>query len=588
MLSLGLSLSFLLFTFIHARDGLRCSTSKPFNVIYRFCLCSPCDFCVPHFSGCSYECRPKLVNSSDGADIIPKQPVLDPTIWFLTQQEITTARNGVPRDGLSTFTTGNKVYPLIDAADAYTEILRDIQKTGSHPNRKDFVYFTSWCLADVYFNPYNKSTQVSTVWNDTVQRNVDVLALAWSNIGIQQKGTLKLHDYIKYNISTPQGTISKMILDDRVKGRFHLGSIHQKTYMIKHEDFVSYIGGIDLCYDRWTTLSKFEAIRYKLAPHDPVGRDGWVDEAVKIIGPASLDIFTNFQQRWDDVSPASKWDPKYDRFFGHTNFAHQNTDFVRHVIPNRVNTVNGTASVQITRTYRCRYKGFENFAPKGETTILASRLKAIQHARNYIFIQDQYFLYMKEFVDVLLSALSRIQKLILVIQPCLRYYPWIGYQAHQHRFIRKLVSKYPNKIHIYRYRDNGLYVHSKLMIIDDVFVSIGSANMNYRSMTSDSEICANIVDQETITSPSDGGILVSKFARDLRIKVISESTNIPYNVLDRLSIVQMAEIMDEIALAKHGNITFFDIDRRKLDTLYKGFTQPVVDEDGRCHYETED
>ena len=33
-----------------------------------------------------------------------------------------------------------------------------------------------------------------------------------------------------------------------------------------------------------------------------------------------------------------------------------------------------------------------------------------------------------------------------------------------------------------------IYIHSKLMLIDDVFVTLGSANMNQRSMAVDSEI----------------------------------------------------------------------------------------------------
>lgn len=49
-----------------------------------------------------------------------------------------------------------------------------------------------------------------------------------------------------------------------------------------------------------------------------------------------------------------------------------------------------------------------------------------------------------------------------------------------------------------------IYVHSKLMIIDDEFVLLGSANVNQKSMTHDSELDVGIVD-------ADG-----MFAKDLR------------------------------------------------------------------------
>jgi len=67
-----------------------------------------------------------------------------------------------------------------------------------------------------------------------------------------------------------------------------------------------------------------------------------------------------------------------------------------------------------------------------------------------------------------------------------------------------------------------IYVHSKMMIVDDLKVLIGSANINDRSMVGsrDTELCAVI---ETISSKRVLGIMngsrckISPFARDLRL-----------------------------------------------------------------------
>lgn len=56
-----------------------------------------------------------------------------------------------------------------------------------------------------------------------------------------------------------------------------------------------------------------------------------------------------------------------------------------------------------------------------------------------------------------------------------------------------------------RWRYREIYIHSKLMLVDDVFMTLGSANLNQRSMAVDSEINIATVD--------------SRVARDLRKRV---------------------------------------------------------------------
>jgi phosphatidylserine/phosphatidylglycerophosphate/cardiolipin synthase-like enzyme len=60
---------------------------------------------------------------------------------------------------------------------------------------------------------------------------------------------------------------------------------------------------------------------------------------------------------------------------------------------------------------------------------------------------------------------------------------------------------------------SAFFVHSKVMICDDEFVLIGSANINRRSMTHDSEIQLGIVDA------------ANEFARELRKTLWKEHFN---------------------------------------------------------------
>ncbi len=67
-----------------------------------------------------------------------------------------------------------------------------------------------------------------------------------------------------------------------------------------------------------------------------------------------------------------------------------------------------------------------------------------------------------------------------------------------------------------------IYVHSKLMIVDDKYVICGSANINDRSMlgSRDSEVAAVIKDEEFINSTLNSKpVKVGKYAFSLRQKI---------------------------------------------------------------------
>jgi hypothetical protein len=74
---------------------------------------------------------------------------------------------------------------------------------------------------------------------------------------------------------------------------------------------------------------------------------------------------------------------------------------------------------------------------------------------------------------------------------------------------------------------NGIYVHSKLMIVDDVFLSVGSANLNRRGFYSDGECNVFSVPQALRTSADNP-------VRALRKQLWAEMLDIPLSIADPL------------------------------------------------------
>ena len=71
-----------------------------------------------------------------------------------------------------------------------------------------------------------------------------------------------------------------------------------------------------------------------------------------------------------------------------------------------------------------------------------------------------------------------------------------------------------------------VYVHAKIAVIDDVWASIGSGNLNLRSWTHDSELSCAVLDEtrdlREPKSPGSSNDVARVFARDLRLKLAME------------------------------------------------------------------
>eukprot|EP00644_Phytophthora_capsici_P014209 jgi/Phyca11/525367/estExt2_fgenesh1_pm.C_PHYCAscaffold_30127 len=181
-----------------------------------------------------------------------------------------------------------------------------------------------------------------------------------------------------------------------------------------------------------------------------------------------------------------------------------------------------------------------------------------------------------------MEVMPKIQRLIVIANEETGPFTNAGYIKYLYQMVQPIRAKYPNKIKIYTTKpDRKIYIHSKIMLIDDVYLTIGSANWNRRSMTSDSELNANVIDTETVKSPD--GVTVGKFPRDFRIRKFVEMTGLSYDELDALTFLEAADKLPE-AVAEDSWFTNLEIESHSYFLAITDAIRKVSDPQDTCTF----
>ncbi|EGZ20016.1 hypothetical protein PHYSODRAFT_328179 [Phytophthora sojae] len=299
------------------------------------------------------------------------QPLLKPTDWFPTEEELTASRGGAHRNDLSVFTSGNAIKPLTITKEYYDSVYDDLSVAGEG----DRIMLAAWDSILVPLKP-----------------DVDVTGAT--------SGYHAARDDINNLPASPvNGARATFIFDDRV--RSISSSHHHKTLVI--------------------------AANSSNAAGTTFRHQGWVDGELRIDGPAAKDVANNFLARWNsEYKPCQGLgddlldfeNPGYDHL-APLHYAGSNT--ISHI---------GTQNVQIVRTFSCKYEHYNEFAPFGELSILHARIKAIKNAKNYIYIEDQYFILVLELLEALMEVIPRLQKIIMVAHAPVGQIKVTGYEKY--------------------------------------------------------------------------------------------------------------------------------------------------------------
>jgi phosphatidylserine/phosphatidylglycerophosphate/cardiolipin synthase-like enzyme len=446
-------------------------------------------------------------------------PEPDPAVdrWFLAAAE-----RSNPATDIRSWTAGNQVTALVHGADYFRVLHQRLCLT----RREDQVYFADF-RGDTEELLDGDGTAVGQVLGELAHRGILVFGLLWRS----QPGWLDQSEGKNAELSrgvTEAG--GQVLLDPRTRRG---GSHHQKFVVIRHPDRpgrdLAFVGGIDLGLSR--NDDAHHAGDRQAMPFPAVYGDHppWHDVQCSIAGPAVSDVEHTFRERWNGSSILDLSSPVralVDRAYMAGRLAG------RQLPPQLADPPSpGTHAVQILRTYPARLRRYP-FAPLGERSIGHAYRKMLKRARRLIYVEDQY-LWAPFVADLFADALRANPDLHLIA--VVPRYPdkegmarWPSLVGRQ-QAIRVCRAAGADRFSIYDLENptgRPVYVHSKVVVVDDVWAMIGSDNLNRRSWTHDSELACAVIDAErdrrAPVDPGGEGDGARRFARHLRLKLMGE------------------------------------------------------------------
>jgi phosphatidylserine/phosphatidylglycerophosphate/cardiolipin synthase-like enzyme len=443
--------------------------------------------------------------------------------WFLTESGRGNPHTEIDRrhgDG-SAWTKGNRVTVLIDGASYFARLHEVLCATGPG----DWVYFTDW-QGDPDEQLDGPGTAVGEVFAELARRAVNVRGLLWrSHPEAMSFGEEKNLSFSRL-VNEAGGEV---LLDHRVRRG---GSHHQKIVVVRGSDpagDIAFVGGIDLCHGRRDDPRHLGDPQVVDLDDEHYGqRPPWHDSQLELQGPSVDDVAFSFAERWSDPTPLDSRNPMRAAL----HLASRHPARPGPLGPARWAEPNGPHAVQVLRTYPARRQPYP-FAPEGERSVARAYIKAFRRARRLIYLEDQY-LWSVDATRALRDALAANPDLLIaIVIP--RYPDPDGALAGEasrigrERVLDALFSAGRERVAVYDVENaagDPIYVHSKVCIVDDVWMVVGSDNLNRRSWTHDSELsCAVIDTRRDERSPRDPGGLgdgARLLARDTRIRLAAE------------------------------------------------------------------
>lgn len=387
---------------------------------------------------------------------------------------------------------------------------------------------------------------------------------------VHRRPTLRIDilvwDFVSFYASEREwNSAAKFTAETYGRVRFHLDATlpfgsaqHQKIVCI--DGSLAFVGGLDLTIRRWDT-SEHRAV-HELR-RDPGGKPypPFHDVQCMVDGEAAASLFDIAEERWRAAGQRA-----------HERRAQKSGRW-----PANVPVEAEHMPVGIART--------EVVCPAGSSTneVERSLIAAIRSATRFIYIENQFTSAIK-IARELVEQMLRVPSLrVLVLAPKL-HSSWLESQAMQNgrgAFIDcfsaagiadRIRFVYP--ISRSGDTDAAVMVHSKLMIVDDRILRIGSANLNNRSMGADSE--CDLIFEAATEEHRD-------FIASVRHRLIAHFCGLDEQIVEQNE-DRLFALLDDVARAD-GAKTLRDVESSILTSTLATMVQPVADPERPLHLE---
>lgn len=335
-------------------------------------------------------------------------------------------------------------------------------------------------------------------------------------------------------------------------------SHHQKFAVI--DGAVAFVGGLDLCSGRWDDRDHIAE------NHNRVNSDGRAYPSFHDIqtyhsGPVARKLAELFTDRWNCVCDTPLELPSLP-LSGELPFE-------------------PTQPISAERVAISRTQVAATGKPIREIRQLF--MDAVAAAERLIYIENQYFssnaLY-KALADRMLdSSRSRLDIVLIIAKDADAMVEQLSIGIVQEKLLRelqKLAAETGHSFGIYYPASTGAdgeeaptYIHSKLLMVDDRFLSVGSANMNNRSMGLDTELN---VSWEASSPESE----LSRTLRAVRLELLAEHTGQrDPALLDKVgTMAGLVKYLDRLAQDQSGRLRHHPVDVVSSDYLWVASVLP--------------